>query len=432
VVEAIEIRAPATGAVLGSIGPVDLAAAAAAAKTAQPLWSLVPVSSRARYIRRTAVAMLDELDDLALRLADETGWPRAHIVLSELLPAVRGLHSLAADGPRALADRRLSPRSARLAGRSTRLVRSPVGVIGLRGPSASPWAEPALEAAAALLAGNGVILAAGAPLAAQRLRTAFLRAGVPGELLTTVAAPGPALEDACRRVIDLPPPARRGTLVVLDGAPKAQVVEAALWAAFAGSGRHPAAAGRLVIVEGAVPGLVQALSAAAAALRVGDPRDEDTDVGPLADGTFADPTVLGGLTPDDPRFVTPPGLTLAVVEVPDADTAIAVAAREGRDGPISVWARDAAKGERVARRLPSAATWIGRHGTAPTGVEVRIARHVVPRQLEWRAAWAPGTPSLPADHGLVATRTALAEVRHGRESRRWPALRALARSRRKR
>ena len=51
------------------------------------------------------------------------------------------------------------------------------------------------------------------------------------------------------------------------------MVEAALWAAFAGSGRHPAAAGRLVIVEGAVPGLVEALAAAAAALRVGDPRD---------------------------------------------------------------------------------------------------------------------------------------------------------------
>jgi acyl-CoA reductase-like NAD-dependent aldehyde dehydrogenase len=430
--DAVDVRSPATGAVLGSVAPVDLTEAAHAGRVAQPLWSLVPIASRARYIRRTAVAMLDELDDLALRLADETGWPRAHIVLSELLPAVRGLHALAADGPRALADRRLSPRSARLAGRSTRLVQSPVGVIGLRGPSASPWAEPALEAAAALLAGNGVILAAGAPLATQRLRTAFLRAGVPGELLTTVPASGPGLDDACRRVVDLPGPARRGTLVVLEGAPKEQVVEAALWAAFAGSGRHPAAAGRLVIVEGAVPGLVEALTAGAATLRVGDPRADDTDVGPLDDGTFAAPAVLAGLAPDDPRFVTPTGLTLAVVEVPDADTAIAVAAREGRDGPISVWARDAAKGERVARRLPSVATWIGRHGIAPTGVEVRIARHVVPRQLEWRAAWAPGTPSLPSDDALVATQTALAEVRHGRESRRWPALRALARSRRRR
>ena len=62
---------------------------------AQSLWSLVPVASRARYIRRAAVAMLDELDDLARVLAEATGWPRAHIVLSELLPAARGLHALA-------------------------------------------------------------------------------------------------------------------------------------------------------------------------------------------------------------------------------------------------------------------------------------------------------------------------------------------------
>ena len=76
---------------------------------AQSLWSLVPVASRARYIRRAAVAMLDELDDLARVLAEATGWPRAHVVLSELLPAARGLHALAEQGPRALADRRRDP-----------------------------------------------------------------------------------------------------------------------------------------------------------------------------------------------------------------------------------------------------------------------------------------------------------------------------------
>ena len=44
--------------------------------------------------------------------------------------------------------------------------------------------------------------------------------------------------------------------------------------------------------RGAVPGLVEALAAAAAKLRVGDPRDEDTDVGPTAGdgaGAFAAP-----------------------------------------------------------------------------------------------------------------------------------------------
>ncbi len=156
-------------------------------------------------------------------------------------------------------------------------------------------------------------------------------------------------------------------------------------------------------------------------LRVGDPGDPDTDV-------TETPRVVGPVDPDDPVFVDPPmGPVLAIVAAPDTESAIRLAARE-RSAPLSIWARDAQQGERVARRLPSPATWVGRHGIAPTAVGVRIARHVVPRQLEWRAAWAPGTPQLPLDPDLVEAQRALTTVRYGREARRWPALRAGARA----
>ncbi|HEX6026611.1 MAG TPA: aldehyde dehydrogenase family protein, partial [Solirubrobacter sp.] len=193
----------------------------------QPLWALVPASARARYIRRAAVAMLDELDDLAEQLAGETGWARELVVESELLPAARGLHELADEGPGALADRRR---------RATRIVQAPVGAIALRGPSASPWAEPVLETAAALLAGNRVVL----DVPAARLRSVFLRAGVPGELIES----GKDVDGA--RVIDLPRPGGEGILLVLGGAPVDKVVEAA---------RHP---GRRVI---AVPEIAGRLTA---------------------------------------------------------------------------------------------------------------------------------------------------------------------------
>jgi acyl-CoA reductase-like NAD-dependent aldehyde dehydrogenase len=384
-----------------------------AARQAHALWALLPVAGRARYLRRAAVALLDELDDLAPRLADETGWPVSQLLVSELLPAARALSALADDGPRALADTRLTSRARLLAGRSTRVVQSPVGLVGVRGPSASPFAEPLLETAAALLAGNAVVLAAVVP----RLRAIFLRAGIPGELLMD-APQDTNLDAICGRVIDLPRPGRRGMLLVLAGAPRERVVEAAVWAGF---GRHPAAAGRLVMVRDAVPGLVAALEEAASALKVGDPREPDTDL------TTEPQVQLVGA--DDQRFLSPPDEpTLVVVETPDSETAIELAVREARDAPVSIWARDLPKGERISRRLPSPTTWVGRHGIATTAVPTRIARHVVPRQLEWRAAWAPGTPKLPADQDQLAAQRTLTEVRHGREARRWPALRTGARA----
>jgi acyl-CoA reductase-like NAD-dependent aldehyde dehydrogenase len=314
----------------------------------QPLWSLVPVTARARYLRGAAVATLDELDDLALALAEETGRPAAQLLDTELLPASEGLRALADQGPRALADRRVSSRAARLAGRVTRIVHSPVGVIGLRGPSASPWAEPALEAGAALLAGNTVLLGFEAP----RLRAAFLRAGFPSEVLASVPEDGLS---AARRIVDLPRPGRLATLLVLPGAALAEVV------------RHGAGAGRVVTVKGAVPGLLEALG---------------------------------------------PGLE--VVEAAGVEEAIACVSR---DAPVSVWARDRAQAERIARRLASPVTWVGGYGVSSEPVPERIARHVVARQVEWRAAWAPELP--------VERRRALAEARHGRDARRWPALKAL-------
>jgi alpha-ketoglutaric semialdehyde dehydrogenase len=424
-----------------------LAEAVEAARAAQPLWSLVPAAARARYVRRAAVAMLDELDPLASRLAEATGWPRAQLVLSELLPAVRGLRALADDGPGALAEQRLSPRIRGLAGRSVRLVHAPAGVVGLRGPSASPWAEPVLEAAAALLAGNAVLLAGAAPHAAQRLRAIFLRAGLPGELLAGVAPDG--LEAVCDRVCELPRATRRGLVLVLPGAPRRRVVEAALWAAFA---RHSAAAGRLVVTGSAADGLADDLAAGAARLRVGDPRDPATEVGPLEseaalaaveaavagadvrgggrvaslDGPYWRPAVVAGVRSGDALFTDPPpGPVLAVYEAASVEAAIAVAAGASS---VSVWARDRDQGERVARRLSAPLTWVGRHGEAPPGVPVRLARHTVARQVESRTTWAPGAPRLAAGPSTVASLTALAELRHGRESRRWAALRTLLRT----
>ena len=70
-------------------------------------------------------------------------------------------------------------------------------------------------------------------------------------------------------------------MLVLEGAPVETVASAALWAAFAAGGRHPAAAGRLVCVPSVAEPLLGVLRERAVRLQVGDPASEQAEVGPL-------------------------------------------------------------------------------------------------------------------------------------------------------
>jgi acyl-CoA reductase-like NAD-dependent aldehyde dehydrogenase len=192
----------------------------------QPLWATVPAGARAGYLRRAAQALLDEIDTLADLLATEAGVPRTEALLAELLPSVAGLHELAQDGPKALADRRLGRAAVLRGGRRAFLSQAPVGVVGVRGGDGSPWAEPALETAAALLAGNAVVLAGPYPRLSERFVSAVGRAGIPEGLLRV----GDDL-DACDRVVETGAPGPKATMLVLADAPLDRVVAGALWAA---------------------------------------------------------------------------------------------------------------------------------------------------------------------------------------------------------
>ena len=423
------------------------------AAAAQPLWALVAPRDRARYLRRAAMAVLDELDELADLLAAEAGQPRSEAMLAELLPSVGGLHGLASDGPGALADRRLGPVPALRAGRRSTLVQSPLGVVGVHVRDRSPWAGPLLEVAAALLAGNAVLLVPAAVRAAARMQNAFVRAGLPDELFQIVREE--ELEPAAR-VVTLDPAAAKGTMLVLDGAPLDRAVDGAVWAAFAGGGRRHAAVGRAIAVRPQALALAAGIEAAARRLRVGDPRRPDTEVGPLAseadrdrvetlvaaaeaagatrlcggaidvpgvDGAFYAPAVLRAVPPDAALLREPvPGPVLALVEAASEEEATALAG--GTAGTLSVWTGDIGHGERVARALGAEIAWINEHGSASPAAPVRLAKYVASRQLASQPTRLRSARWLPYDPALLRAATASARLLHGRESERWATLRA--------
>ena len=467
----LESRSPATGERLGTVEAAPEGAvgeAAARALVAQPLWANVPATARARYLRRAARAALDDLDELALLLARETGRPRTEAVLGELLPSIAGLSELADEGPGALGDRRLGRPTPIRAGRRAFGVQEPRGVVGVLAGPTSPWTEPLLEVAAALLAGNGVVFIPAAPLAGERVRQLFLRAGVPDDLLAIAHGPHAEaeLEDATARIVSVASSPARAAMLVLGGAPLEQVAAAALWAAFAAGGRHPAAVSRLVCVPSVAEPLIGLLRSRAEELRVGDPAREEAEVGPLRShedlervealvaeavdggaelvcggrtavpglsGAFYAPAVLRRVPADARLLAEPaPGPVLSVVEARDEAGAIATVAaaaapapgeRRARGTVVSIWAGDRPKGERVARRIGAEQAWVNEHGVVAPGPELRLSRHVATRQISSRPALLSGARRLPYDPGLVRARTAAARLAHGRESERATVLR---------
>src|SRR3954447_18828155 len=73
----------------------------------QPLWAQLRVPDRARYLRRAAQAVVDELDELVALFAQAHDRTPGEVAALELLPAIDGLTWLAETGARALRDRRL-------------------------------------------------------------------------------------------------------------------------------------------------------------------------------------------------------------------------------------------------------------------------------------------------------------------------------------
>jgi acyl-CoA reductase-like NAD-dependent aldehyde dehydrogenase len=331
-------------------------------------------------------------------------------------------------------------------------------VIGVISPWNYPLTLAVSDAVAALVAGNGVVLVPAAPLAGERLAAAFVRAGVPEELIAVHhgAAAAAALATACDGVLDLDPGPGKGTMLVLTGAPVGPAVAGALWAGFAGAGRHPAAVGRVVVVPSRAEAVLDGLVAGARGLHVGDPGDPRTEIGPLpapadvervealvaaaeADGAerlcggpvavpglpgaFYAPAVLRGVRPDAAVLrEPPPGPVLAVVEAADDAAAIALADEDPR-GPVSVWAGDRDRGERIARRLRAELTWVNEHGHAAAAAPVRLGRHVRVRQLASQPPSLRSARWLPYDPTLVRARLAAARLLHGRESERLSVLR---------
>jgi succinate-semialdehyde dehydrogenase/glutarate-semialdehyde dehydrogenase len=427
----MDARDPATGDVLGSVTVTPAEQVEEVVRDVakvQPLWALLRMKDRAKYMRRVAQAVIDDFDELTRELAREQGRPRAEIAALELLAAIDALIWIADDGADVLDSRRVGiARSMSLAKRA-RVVYEPYGVVGVIGAGSAPFAQPLGQIAGALLAGNGVVFkpAARACLAGERIVRVLARAGLPEGLVRIVhggAEIGVALAGASvAKVLFTGSPdtgravARacvsnekevtvelggKDAMLVLADAHLPRAVAGALWAGCAGAGQARGAIERVYVAREVSERFVAELVMGAQALTVGDPADPRTQIGPLASarraehvhalvseaiaqgarllcggpvdspagcsGAFYAPAVVVDAT-HEMRLMREPvgGPVLAVVTVDSVEEAIALANDSEYGLGASVWTTDRYGGGRIAHELRAGMVSLNDHLPSPT------------------------------------------------------------------
>jgi acyl-CoA reductase-like NAD-dependent aldehyde dehydrogenase len=422
---------PATGVELGSVeptAPAQVPEVVAAVAKVQPLWALLRVSDRARYMHRMAQAVIDDFDELADLLVAEQARPRGEVVSLELLAAIDALRWIAEDGAKVLGSRRVGVSRSLAIAKRGRIAYEPYGVIGVIGAGSAPFAQPLGQIAGALLAGNGVAFkpAARASLAGERIVRVLARAGLP-EGLVRILHGGPDTGVALARseagkILFTGSPAigrevaracvsrekevtvelgGKDAMLVLGDADVPRAVAGALWASCAAAGQARGSLERVYVVREVYEPFLAGLVRAARALRVGDPADERTQLGPLSSparlarveelvqdavshgarkhcggrvevpgasaGAFHAATVLSDV-PDAARLAREPvdGPVLAVYAVDSEDEAIARANDSDYGLGASVWTADRFRGTRIARELDAGMVWLNDHLPGPT------------------------------------------------------------------
>jgi acyl-CoA reductase-like NAD-dependent aldehyde dehydrogenase len=423
--QSLESFSPTTGKRLGSVpklAPEQVQQVVDEVAQVQPIWAQLRLQDRARYLRRAAQAILDDIDGIRDLISREQGKPRTEAYVMEILPTVDALNWIADAGPEILADEPIPNPQPFLKAKRSSFAYEPLGVVGVISPWNYPWSIPLGEVASALMAGNGVVLkpASLTCLIGERIREVFERAGLPEGLVRTVhggGAVGQALVESsvakvfftgsvevgrgvgetCARlmkgsVLEL---GGKDPMIVLPDANLPNAVGGALWGGFANAGQTCSGIERVYVMREVADRFISDVVAGARRLTVGDPLDWKTQVGPMIsreqhetvrelvddavaagaklecggptevqglEGAFYAPTVLTGVT-HEMRIMREEifGPVLPIAAVDSESEGIALANDCDFGLGASVWTRDRPKGERIAREIESGMVWLNDH-----------------------------------------------------------------------
>lgn len=303
----VELRSPATGGLLAEVAqaePEDVRAAVVAAQEATGQAARLPVWDRARLCHRVADQIEARADELARELSEEQGKP----YLSEALPEVHKT----AEGFRLAAEeaKRLNGEVIPAEDPHKRVItiRQPRGVYAVITPWNFPMNIPTEYLAPALATGNTVVWKPSSYTVrcAARLVECMEAADVPPGIVNLVFGPGstvghalvthPAVvgiavtgdantgeviaEEAAgkRLLLEL---GGNGPVVILDDANLEAAARCVSAGSFLNAGQVCSASERILVAQAVHAPFREAMVAAARAVRLGNPLDETTTMGPM-------------------------------------------------------------------------------------------------------------------------------------------------------
>ncbi|KOF14387.1 aldehyde dehydrogenase [Ensifer adhaerens] len=341
------------------------------------------------------------------------------------------------------------------------VTREPLGVVAAIVPWNYPLSMAAWKFAPALIAGNSVVLkpAEQSPYTALRIAELALEAGIPEGVFNVVSGFGKTAGQALGRHMDVDcvtftgstqvgkmfliyagqSNGKRVSLELGGKSPQVVLADADLDAAaasiaagiFANAGQVCNAGSRVIVEESVKDALVEKVTKHAEALRVGNPFDVETKMGPLVSreqyervlsymeigvqqgariatgggktlvesgGYFVQPTIFDNVR-NDMRIAQEEifGPVLSVISVKDAEQAVKVANDTVYGLAAGVWTENIRIAQRVAKGIRAGVVWVNCFdrgnmsvpfgGFKQSGHGRDKSLHAIDKYTDWKATW---------------------------------------------